>query len=303
MPPATDSRFLDRQALAALERLRFKTRHRIEGAYTGRHASRQKGGSGEFVDFREYSPGEDLRRLDWKVFARTGKSYVRVYQDETNLLCTLAIDISRSMCFGARSTQDTSGSKLEYAQLLSTGLSHIIACGQDQVGLGLLDDDLREFLPCAGTPTHLRHLQSRIEAIQPQQSTTLSAGLRALFERTPARGVLILFSDFLVDDLEDLFAALRLFRHRQFEVILLHLVHPQEEQLPAGASYRFEGLEGEGTLDCSPDDIRDEYARQFSQHLNTVRTYGLATGCDYRLISTAQPYLGVLGTFLVDRAG
>src|SRR5205823_9134781 len=117
----TRSRFLELPALAALAHLRFSTRHRIDGTYTGRHQSRQQGGAGEFVDFREYSAGEDLRRLDWKVLARTGRAYLRLFQDETNLLCTLAIDASGSMNFG----QGTKGrgSKLQYAQYLTTALS------------------------------------------------------------------------------------------------------------------------------------------------------------------------------------
>jgi uncharacterized protein (DUF58 family) len=102
MSTQAKSRFLDLRALSALEHMRFTTRHRIEGAYSGRHQSRQQGGAGEFVDFRQYSGSEDLRRLDWKVLGRTGKAFVRLYQDETNLLCTLAIDASGSMRFGAR---------------------------------------------------------------------------------------------------------------------------------------------------------------------------------------------------------
>ncbi|WP_417847183.1 DUF58 domain-containing protein [Thalassoglobus sp.] len=303
MAAATDSKFLDLQALAALEQLRFTTRHRIEGAYSGRHASRQKGGSGEFVDYREYSPGEDLRRLDWKVYARTGKSYVRLFQDETNLLCTLAIDASSSMLFGAKSSSNRTGSKLEYAQYLATGFSHVISHGQDQVGLAVLGDQLIESIPCGGTVTHIRHCQSTIEQIETSPTLQLAPGLRQLFERTSSRGVLALMSDFLIDDLDDVFAAIRLFRHRQFEVILLHLVHPDEEQLPEGSSYRFEGLEGEGRIDCSPAHIRDEYARQFSNHLSMVRSYALSAGCDYRLVSTSQSYLSILSSFLVERSG
>src|SRR5579864_2363660 len=112
---AATTRFLDMHALMALEHMRFTTRHRIEGTYTGRHASRQLGGAGEFVDYRDYTPGADLRRLDWKVLARTGKAYVRLFQDETNLLCTLAIDASGSMQFGADLT-GARRSKLEYVQ-------------------------------------------------------------------------------------------------------------------------------------------------------------------------------------------
>ncbi|HON65537.1 MAG TPA: DUF58 domain-containing protein, partial [Phycisphaerae bacterium] len=128
--------------MAALEHMRFVTRHRIEGAYSGRHRSRQQGGAGEFVDFREYVEGEDLRRLDWKVLARTGRAYVRLYQDETNLMSLLCIDASGSMQFGGsgtgkRSLRDklrggqavespaATGSKLEYAQYLATALSHV----------------------------------------------------------------------------------------------------------------------------------------------------------------------------------
>lgn len=303
MTTSTESRFLDLQALAALKRLRFTTRHRIEGAYSGRHASRQKGGSGEFVDFREYSPGEDLRRLDWKVYARTGKSYVRLYQDETNLLCTLAIDASASMKFGSKNSSDDRGSKLEFAQYLATGFSHIISHGQDQVGLAVLSENLAEAIPCGGTPTHLMHVQSTIEKIETTQTVKLAPGLKTLFERTSSRGVLILISDFLTDDLDEIFAAIRLFHHRQFEVILLHLVHPDEEELPEGSSYRFEGLEGEGRIDCSPAEIRDEYAKQFARHLAMVRTFSLAEGCDYRLVSTAQSYLSVISSFLVERSG
>src|SRR6476659_8678624 len=118
MIAAPRSPYLDLQALAGLANMRFTTKHRIEGSYSGRHRSRQQGGAGEFVDFREYTGGEDLRRLDWKVFARTGKAFVRLHQDETNLLCTLAIDASGSMTFGTRG-----GSKLEYAQYLTTALS------------------------------------------------------------------------------------------------------------------------------------------------------------------------------------
>src|SRR5438876_7779408 len=119
---ASSSRFLELHALAALQHMRFATRHQIEGSYSGRHRSQQQGGAAEFVDFREYSPGEDLRRLDWKVLARTGRPYVRLYQDETNLLCTIVIDASASMSFGGNG-RGGKGTKLEYVQYLTTALS------------------------------------------------------------------------------------------------------------------------------------------------------------------------------------
>ena len=118
MSPPAPRRFLDLRALAALSQLRFAPRHRIEGSYSGKHQSRAQGGAGEFVDYREYVAGEDLRRLDWKVLARTGRAYVRLFQDETNLLCTLAIDASGSMLFGGGHGND---SKLQHVQWHAPG--------------------------------------------------------------------------------------------------------------------------------------------------------------------------------------
>jgi uncharacterized protein (DUF58 family) len=303
MPATSHSRFLDLRTLAALEQMRFTTRHRIEGAYTGRHASRQLGGSGEFVDYREYSPGEDLRRLDWKVFARTGKAYVRLFQDETNLLCTLVLDGSGSMDFGARSETDLTGSKLEYAQYLSTALSHVISRSLDQVGLAILKDSLDEAIPPGVTSSHVARIQERIEAIKSAPTTRMADGLRRLFEQGRQRGVLMFMSDFLMEDLEDVFAALRLFRHRQSEVIILHLVHPDEERLPDGSAFCFRGMENEGEINCSPTEIRNLYQERFRKHLDTVRTFSLSNGCDYRRVSTAVPYVTTLSGFLVDRNG
>jgi uncharacterized protein (DUF58 family) len=314
-------------ALLALEHMRFSTRHRIEGTYSGRHASRQLGGAGEFVDYREYSQGEDLRRLDWKVLARTGKAYVRLFQDETNLLCTLAIDASGSMRFGsagvagvppsggswgdnARQTAGrlkpelrTPGSKLEYAQYLATALSHVIQRGQDQVGLAVLAGELTEFIPPGGTTSHVSFIQDAIEKIETRESLQMAGALRKLFEQTSQRGVLLFISDFLVDDLDTVFAALRLFRHRQSEVIIIHLVHPDEERLPAGAAFRFVGMEGEGMVHCSPDEIRELYQERFEAHAAMVRTLALSNACDYRRVSTAIPYLQTLHGFLVERSG
>lgn len=294
------SRFLELQSLASLEHMRFTTRHRIEGAYSGRHQSRQQGGAGEFVDYREYAPGEDLRRLDWRVLARTGKAFTKLYQDETNLTCTLAIDVSGSMLFGGDGTSEV-GSKLEYAQFLATGLSHVISRGQDQVGLAVLTDKLNDFIAPGGTPSHVALIQERIEHLETKPALNMAPALRDLFKRTNRRGVLLLLSDFLIDDVDETLAAIRLIRHSRSEVVLLHLIHPHEEQLPGGAAYRFEGLEQDGRVDCSPGEIRESYRQKFEAHVASVRTLALAAGCDYRRISTAIPYLQVLGGFLVER--
>jgi uncharacterized protein (DUF58 family) len=293
---AAPSRFLDLRALASLEHLRFATRQRIEGAYSGRHRSRRKGGAGEFADFREYTEGEDLRRLDWKVLARTGRAYTRLYQDETCLSCTVVLDASGSMRFG-------SPSKLEYVQYFATALSQIIGRQQDQVGLAVVSAGLREQLSPGSTQSHVTRVQQAIESVATEPVTDMAGALRTLFQRLTRRGVLMLLSDFLVDDLEAVFAAVRLFKHRQWEVVALQIVHPDEERLPEGAAFRFEGLENDGRVDCSPAELRALYQKEFAAHCRAVRTLALAAGCDFRRVSTAVPYLQTLGGFLVERAG
>jgi uncharacterized protein (DUF58 family) len=305
MSDAAVSRFLDLRALAALQHLRFSAKQRIEGVHSGRHISRRQGGAGEFADFREYSEGEDLRRLDWKVLARTGRAYTRLYQDETNLACMMVVDASASMEFGE------GPSKLEYVQYLATALSETIHRQQDQVGLTVLADSLLELLPPAGTRSHVRRLQGILEFLRTElwavpadaPGTDLAGGLNNLFLHTRRRGVLMLMSDFLVDDLEAVAGALRLFRHRRWEVIVLHIIHPDEETLPEGAAFRFEGLEGEGRIDCTPADIREQYQERFEAHAQAVRTLTLSAGGDYRRVSTAVPYMQTLRGFLVERNG
>jgi len=308
---STISPFLNLRALSTLRHLRFSTRRRVEGAYGGRHRSTLLGGAGEFSDYREYVDGEDLRRLDWKVLARSGRAYVRLFVDETNLLCTLALDASSSMLFkgtgkskkgAAKGTaQKATGSKLEYAQYLATAMSHIIHAQQDAVGLAILSQSLQDHLPPASTRTHVTSVQEKIATVQPTPISDLASGLEQLFARHHRRGILLVMSDFLVDDLEKTFATLRLFTHRQWEVVLIHLIHPEEEKLPQGAAYRFEGLENEGKIDCSPMEIAAAYEKRFEAHCAQVRTLALAVGCDYRRISTATPYLQTLSSFLVER--
>jgi uncharacterized protein (DUF58 family) len=200
---AGTSRYLDLRALASLVNMRVAVRHRTEGQYSGRYASRQLGGAGEFVDYREYSDGEDLRRLDWKVLGRSGRAYVRLYQDETNLCCTFALDCSGSMRFGgpeqvtAKNNEKTAAkmSKLDYAKYLTTALSYLVAHGQDQVALAMLGERLIEHLPPGATTSHLSRLHEAVEELMTAPSRRMAPALRELFEQTTRRGVLIIESD------------------------------------------------------------------------------------------------------------
>lgn len=299
--PQVASRFLDLRALAAVQHLRFSTRHRIEGSYSGRHVSRQRGGSGEFVDYRQYTQGDDLRHLDWRVMARTGRTYLKLYQDETNLVCTALIDASGSMTFGAGDRNEDM-SKLEYAQFFVTALAHVITRGGDRIGVASVSDQLHDYVAPGSTPQHAQLIYQTVEQIQTRPTTNLAGSIERLFQQSAGRGVLMVFSDFLVDRMDEVFSALRVFRHRGWEIVIMHLLHPGEERLPTGTAFRFVGLEGEAGVTCSPTEIARRYQDNLQKHLTAVRTSALSARCDYHLVSTAIPYMHTLSKFLVERS-
>jgi uncharacterized protein (DUF58 family) len=297
------SKYFDAHALAGLEAMRFSTRRRIEGTYSGRHVARRQGGAGQYIDSREYSPGDDLRRLDWPAMGRTGRAYIRLYQDETNLSCLLTIDTSGSMQFGGRSRFDETGSKLQWVKYFTTALSHLIVHGHDQVGLAVANANESDFLVPSAGPRQLRVLHERIAKAKATGFTELGQSLDTSFLRSRRRGVLMLVSDFLVERFDEVLAGLRKFRGRGWETIAVHVVHPDEERLPQGVAFRFAGMEGEGHVDCRPAEIRKVYEQRFADHCTRVRDGLLGAGCDYRRFSTGESYLNAVRAFLVPRRG
>lgn len=301
MARTTESRFLQAEALTRLGNMRLSFRKVLEGPYAGRHESIQRGGAVEFVDFRQYTPGEDLRRLDWKVLGRLRKSYVRIYADETNLLCTLLVDVSASMLFDGHVRK--TNSKLDHARYLAAAMSFLVTRERDQVALALSGDRLQNYVAPGSTPSHLKKICDALEDAKPVERTGLAAALGGLFPMVRRRGVLVILSDFLVEDLEEMFAALRLYRHLHFEIILLHVVHPEEQSLPKGPAYRFEDLEDNLAVSCSPQELALAYEEAFANHSRTLANMAAAAGCEYRFVSTAVPYVMTLKDMLHERRG
>ena len=174
---------------------------------------------------------------------------------------------------------------------------------QDHVGLAIASDGLVESIAPAGTTAHVRRIHRAIDTLSPQPASRLDHALDALFIADPRRGTLVLMSDFLVEDLQPVFSALRRFLANRWDVSLLHLVHPNEERLPTGTAWRFEGCENDGSIDCSPADVAAEYEAQFAAHCSHVRRLALGISCDYRRVSTATSYLKTLSAYLVPRGG
>ena len=282
--------------------MKFTTNRKVEGAYSGRHVSKRLGGAGEFVDYREYTPGDDLRRVDWKAMGRMGRTYLKLFQDETDLNCTLLIDSSGSMLQGAKSPRNHQGSKLEWAQYFSTALSHLIVTHRDSAGVATHMENQLVYLPPSSSIVQREVLHKTIGELFPRGTTRMQELLSDLNLRGKRRGVMILLSDFLVDSMEPILANLRKFRMRGWELIALHLVDPNEKKLPSGNAFRFVGLEFDGFVNCMTSQVRRDYEERFQKHLDKTRASLLGVGCDYHFISTETNYLDVLRSFLILRS-
>lgn len=299
--PALSHPYLDLAGMEALRHVRLRPRGEAEGTFAGPHKSHFRGTAVEFADYREYAPGDDIRLVDWKVFARTDRHYVRLYDAERNLLTYLVVDKSGSMEFGG--VVQTTRSKLEHASRLAAALGYLVVREGDEVGLSLTDTALHTHLPPSASWAHLNRILDSLGGARPEGQTDLSSCLEQVFARIRRRGVLVIFSDFL-DVSVDFWNRIDLFRRSRFDIILFHVVHPEEIELPALAAARFFETEGgRGHFNAEPDTVRGLYARRFEAFLQEIKAGCRARGCDWFLASTADnPYAFLRNCFL-EREG
>src|SRR5438034_6529429 len=251
---------IDPQTLAKIHGLRLRARHIVEGYVAGLHRSPYQGFSIEFAEHREYAPGDDLRYLDWKVFGRSDKVYLKQYEDETNLICYLVLDISESMTYAGPTA---ALSKLEYAQSVAAALAWLVLRQQDAVGLATFDDQIRAMVRPAGNSSHLEQLLAVMESTVPGRKTAAGLIFHELAQRLTKRGVVIVLSDFF-DDPASLAAGLTHLRHRKHDVILLHVLDAAELEFPFRGPTEFLGLEEFPGLPADPETIRSAYLRELS---------------------------------------
>lgn len=291
---------VDPKVLARLPGMWLRARVVVEGAIAGLHHSPFRGFSLDFAEHRAYTPGDELKHLDWKVLGRTDRYVVKQYQEETNLRGMILLDTSASMAYPADGV-----SKRRYGAMLSAALAFLMIRQSDAVGLGIFDGQLRKHLPPGGTHAHLKSLmdvlEQETEAGTPavQKETHIAAVLRDLGAKLTRRGLLVLVSD-LYDDEAEIVRALQEYRFRRHEVIVFHVLSPAELSLPGGEATRFEGLEA-GDCMTSPPLIREAYRKLVLEFSERFRLRCREHGIDYQLVRTDSPLELVLGQFLARR--
>lgn len=299
MPPAQTNRFLDPKTLTKISRLDIVARLVVEGFVTGLHRSPYHGFSVEFAEYREYVPGDDIKHIDWKVYGRSDRLYIKQYEEETNLTATILVDGSESMRFGS----DPDGpNKLTYANYIAASLTYLILRQRDSIGLVTFDDAIRRFIPPGSSPSHRNLVLDALGQIEPRARTGLGPVLHTMAERCKRKGLVILISD-LFDDPAEILAGLRHFRHRRHEVIVFHVMDHAERTFPFDQMTKFRGLEELGEVLCDPSAVRQAYLNEVESFIGELRHGCRADRIDYVPVDTQTPLDVVLTSYLATRAG
>jgi uncharacterized protein (DUF58 family) len=290
-------KYFDPRTLAKLEGLELRARHIVEGYVSGVHRSPYHGFSVEFAEHREYVPGDDTRYIDWKVWGKTDKYYLKQFEEETNLACYLVLDTSESMRY---QSDAASLSKLEYAQCVAAALAHLVLKQQDSVGLVTFDSEIRAMVRASGQASQLRNLIQVMDKSVAERKTATGPMLHELAERLKKRGVVVIISD-LFDHVEPMLAGLKHFRHRRHDVIVLHVLDPAELEFPFRQTTLFKGLEQLPDVLADPRGLRKAYLEEFNGFLRELKVGCRTHGIDYLLLPTDQPLDIALSAFLSSR--
>jgi uncharacterized protein (DUF58 family) len=298
MPPAPTTRpyrYLDPAILQQIGSLDLVARQVVEGIRVGIHRSPLRGFSTEFSQHRPYVPGDTLRHLDWRVYGRTQRYYVKLYEAETNFTAHLLLDASRSMHYGSGAL-----TKLDYAKFMAASLAHLIVSQRDSVGLAVFDAALRTYLPPKGSQSIVRNIAAELERVEPKARTQIAALLHEFARRIPRRGFVMLFSD-LFDHVEEFLKGLNHLRYCGHNVTVFHVLDPHELEFPFNGTWRFEGLEEEPALTTQPKRIRAAYLAELNRFVTQIKGYCQRIHADYVQVDTSRPIEAVLSAYLISR--
>jgi uncharacterized protein (DUF58 family) len=290
-----DSSLISPKALMSIRNLELRARVVVEGFWNGLHRSPYHGFSVEFTEYRQYTEGDDPRYVDWRVFARSDRYFIKKFEDETNLRCYLLADNSRSMGFSSLSY-----TKAEYAATLAATLAYFLYLQGDAVGLLTFDEQIREYLPARHRTGHLRHLMLALEQPATGRATDLASPLKRIVEVVRKRGLIILISDFLapIERLETELTTLAACGH---EIVVFQVLDPAELSFNFDSAAMFEDVESGRTLFIDPNTARKEYLQKLEAHFNALRSSCQRLGIVCKRVATDRPLELALFDFLRER--
>ena len=288
--------FLDPAVVARLGTLELRARTIVEGFLTGLHRSPFKGFSVEFAEYRQYIPGDDLSTIDWKVYARSDRHYVKKFEEETNLDCHIMLDVSGSMGYGSIGHR----TKYTYACQIAAALGYIVSKERDSLGVTIYDNEVRQHIPARSGKRHLGVVLDRLAAHTPQHRTDTGQALHMLAEMVSRRGMIVLISD-LFDDASAVFNALAHFRKKMHDVILLQVLDPVELDLSIDRMAEFIDMETGEKLEIDPSSARLAYKQELQKLIDECREKCSVLNVDYRLVSTDQSFEDFVHQYLMER--
>ncbi|NUN69767.1 MAG: DUF58 domain-containing protein [Bacteroidetes bacterium] len=295
-------KYLRPEAVSKLSSMELRARLVVEGFITGLHKSPYHGFSVEFAEHRQYMPGDEIRRVDWRVYGKTDRFYVKQFEEETNLKSYIVMDTSASMRFAsdAPKGKEQRLSKLEYASYVAASLAYLMIQQRDAVGLTLFDSAVRSSIPPHATKQHLRRILIELEKVKPTERTNSAAALHLLAERITRRGLVIVLSD-LFDDPASIMAALKHFRHDHHEVLVMHILDPLERSFAFGSDAVFRDAETGETITTQPYHIQQAYQEAMQQFMERYKRECRENSIDYVLLDTATPFDTALLHYLNKR--
>jgi uncharacterized protein (DUF58 family) len=290
------SDLVDPQVMDQIGHLELISRRVVDGLLAGKHRSTTKGGCCEFAEHRQYAPGDEIRQIDWRVYARNDRYFIRQFEEETNLHAILAVDTSGSMKFGLQTV-----SKLDYAKRAAACLARLLLRQRDSVGMAILNETKPLFVPPRQSAVHLQTLLAALQSAQASEGSELGVQVRSVVPRLRRRGLFALFSD-CFGDLGELEKALRVVRARGHDVVVVHLLAPEEVRFDFRHWSSFQSLEATGhRLNLDPAAIRDVYLERVRRFLEELEVLVVGLGGDYLRATTDQDLADVLGQFLRQR--
>jgi uncharacterized protein (DUF58 family) len=288
--------FLDAATIAKLGAMDVRARTVVEGFVAGLHKSPYKGFSVEFAEHRQYMPGDPVKSIDWKVYGKSDRFYVKEFEEETNLRAYLVLDGSASMGFSSAGGV----SKFDYARYLSAALAYLMIRQQDSVGMLLFDEEIRRFIPPRSAGKHLHVILSELERAKPASTTGLATTLHRLADQVKRRGLVILMSD-LFDDQEKVLFALRHFRHKRNEVVVFHVLDVAERNFDFERESIFRDMETNQEMLIRPWEIRGEYKKSVTNWIARYRRSCREIGVDYVPMHTETQFDTALLAYLDKR--